>query len=143
MHSSSCLFLYNDPATTENYTYRHTLSLHYARPILVCSRLLRHSPSANPAARAGDIGGPDGRYLRAHRPLYATLRVARVMSERRDRDPDWQYGKTPRPHVSYTGCTPSLSDAALRSEGRRVGQEFESLCRVCWSPNNKKKTKTK
>src|SRR3546814_10755700 len=94
MHSSSCLFLYNDPATTENYTYRHTLSLHYARPILVCSRILRHSPSANPAARAGDIGGPDGRYLRAHRPLYATLRIARVMADRRDRDPDWQYGRS-------------------------------------------------
>src|SRR3546814_14447760 len=29
-----CLFFFNDTATTEIYTYRHTLSLHDALPIL-------------------------------------------------------------------------------------------------------------
>src|SRR3546814_3682048 len=30
----SCSFFFNDPATTEIYTYRHALSLHDALPIL-------------------------------------------------------------------------------------------------------------
>src|SRR3546814_15188123 len=31
----SCAFFFNDPATTEIYTYLHTLSLHDALPILL------------------------------------------------------------------------------------------------------------
>src|SRR3546814_9639627 len=42
-------FLYNDTATTEIYTYRHTLSLHDALPISLRSRSLRMtlSPSGD------------------------------------------------------------------------------------------------
>src|SRR5213075_3509471 len=34
-----CFFFFNDPATTEIYTTRHTLSLHDALPISRCSRI--------------------------------------------------------------------------------------------------------
>src|SRR3546814_20770362 len=36
----SCVFFFNDPATTEIYTYLHTLSLHDALPILGADRFL-------------------------------------------------------------------------------------------------------
>src|SRR3546814_9708394 len=53
-----CLFFVNDPATTEIYTYSHTLSLHYALPISAARRSPRRFrghgvPAACAARRAG------------------------------------------------------------------------------------------
>src|SRR3546814_18404928 len=45
-----CAFFFNDTATTEIYTYGHTLSLHDALPILVP---LRHAGFDRPRRQAG------------------------------------------------------------------------------------------
>src|SRR3546814_14996842 len=42
-------FFFNDPATTENYTYLHTLSLHDALPISCIDALLRGYENAGGA----------------------------------------------------------------------------------------------
>src|SRR3546814_20654005 len=54
------LFFFNDPATTEIYTYLHTLSLHDALPI--CRLFRRHAPrrrlpGQRPRLRSGDRSG--------------------------------------------------------------------------------------
>src|SRR3546814_4980088 len=52
-----CVFLFNDTATTEIYTYCHTLSLHDALPI------------SEPVPRTADAPGHAGQPLGVRRPL--------------------------------------------------------------------------
>src|SRR3546814_21151596 len=52
--STLVLLYYNDSATTEIYTYRHTRSLHDALPISVAMRCTGSSPR---------VRGPDDLYL--------------------------------------------------------------------------------
>src|SRR3546814_14748577 len=61
-----CMFYLHDTATTEIYTYLHTLSLHDALPILSC-RGRSQAPSSRspnlPRALITGITGQDGLYL--------------------------------------------------------------------------------
>src|SRR3546814_16831237 len=49
------VYLFNDTATTESYTYCHTLSLHDALPILSCPSA---SPSAGSTPKNGLVAEP-------------------------------------------------------------------------------------
>src|SRR3546814_15141839 len=76
------VFFFNDTATTEIYTYSHTLSLHDALPIYsACEQLLRLE------AAAATVLDPSTRAVipafQPHRPM---------LSLRTDDDPVWTLG---------------------------------------------------
>src|SRR3546814_12411023 len=53
------IFFFNDTATTDIYTYRHTLSLHDALPILLLLKLQRPAAQAQMLPPDGDGAGRD------------------------------------------------------------------------------------
>src|SRR3546814_11529245 len=87
-------FFFNDTATTEIYTYCHTLSLHDALPIyrrsglrprrLLIRRLIRNAASEDPARGVGGVA-----------PTYV-VRCARVAGPR---------GASSLGRVPHSGCT--------------------------------------
>src|SRR3546814_14281991 len=91
MFSFSVDYFFNDTATTEIYTYRHTLSLHDALPIYDPSRRpqhLGHAPSARPLhdrARRGLARERPDRLLRQQSPthLLALLEMLRRPQDRK------------------------------------------------------------
>src|SRR3546814_14295703 len=111
-------FFFNDTATTEIYTYLHTLSLPDALPISIVAaaataavlRPITSSPAEHTASTApgSDDTGPDGSAVGA--------------------GPD---------ETAVDGL-----EADSRSEERRVGKECARTCRSRWSPYHKKTTHT-
>src|SRR3546814_11998168 len=102
------MFFLNDTATTEIYTYGHTLSLHDALPIW------------RPLARRGSTQG-----------------CARGAADRRcerklGRDRYFERGRGARRHGSRNDRTAGAG-RRRRSEERRVGKECVSTCRSRWS----------
>src|SRR3546814_11301099 len=115
MSCYSCFFFFNLTATTEIYTYLHTLSLHDALPISLPSDAMLVLP----------VWGCLGLliyFLYGYRKSH----VARGLTEVHEDDPD----APPQP-------VPPMPDAptpGYRSEERRVGKECVSTCRSWWSP---------
>src|SRR3546814_14349190 len=60
MYSLLVVFFFNDTATTEIYTYLHTLSLHDALPIYLVRELVR-AATVERKQRVGHVGFADGR----------------------------------------------------------------------------------
>src|SRR3546814_13686403 len=101
------IFFFNDTATTEIYTYGHTLSLHDALPIF--DGLGQHA------------GGHHALVGHIQRALYAQAR---------------QFLRQPATlAIAEMNCGEELQDTHVRrSEERRVGKECVSTCRYRWSP---------
>src|SRR3546814_14966321 len=108
--SHNCSFVFfNDTATTEIYTYRHTLSLHDALPIFTRAALRCTTHVSRSSER------------RSRRRASATLR-----RRSNDRPPTLDLAL----HDAHGQCRRS----SARSEERRVGKEVVSTCRSRWSP---------
>src|SRR3546814_15590740 len=122
-----CFFFFMYTATTEIYTYLHTLSLHDALPISCASSSASLTCSA-------------------HRS-----RIASTSTDADDRTSSWRVF-APSPSASTTRllvmtCARWLPSSpylcgAWRSEERRVGQEYVSTCRVRCCPAHQKKKQT-
>src|SRR3546814_8652393 len=69
----SFYFFFNAPATTEIYTYLHTLSLHYALPISGPTMVRKLWVSKWPASRAMVSVRPITRVRNAGRPGWVTV----------------------------------------------------------------------
>src|SRR3546814_12825165 len=121
-----------DPATTEIYTYCHTLSLHYALPISLRLPFL----GAHPAERLEQRGD-------------AARLAERGDAQRLDRigiacrfDLAQQLGldgfDIAHRHSSCSGgaAAAGIMFPQTRSEERRVGKECVSTCRSRWSPDH-------
>src|SRR3546814_11984251 len=106
-----CMFFFNDTATTEIYTYLHTLPLHDALPICQRAVAVGRRLSVHPDAGGGRGGCGLGAVLIA-----------------------------PIERTAQTGSTNADLLARLaggeRSEERRVGKECVSTCRSRWSPDH-------
>src|SRR3546814_20937926 len=113
------VFFFNDTATTEIYTYLHTLSRHDALPI--CSK------SGVPHTRRQNTGSFG---CAASASMSGTLAVV----------PSHSHGQT----LLRCSAIPHDSGSAMtRSEERRVGKECVSTCRSRWSTyQSKKNTQT-
>src|SRR3546814_13885475 len=120
-------FFFNETATTEIYTYGHTLSLHDALPI--SSRASRSSNSPGPQPRSSTRRAPlssnalttvSSRSSCNSLAIHATpfCSNATLVQGSSQRHPCWR---------------------ARRSEERRVGKECVSTCRSRWSPYHYKK----
>src|SRR3546814_11259724 len=112
------VYLFNDTATTEIYTYLHTLSLHDALPIL--SPKTRPMAATSPKTRASTTHGPTLFESRIHRPMAASKPSSSAVS----------YAKR---LVVKVGSS-LVTNEGKRSEERRVGKECVSTCRSRWSP---------
>src|SRR3546814_18022461 len=126
-------FFFNEPATTEIYTYRHTLSLHDALPISpdrewerFVDLRFRLNPDLPRSARLmlsleRDIDDDDVLKISCRKPL--SLYVTREMT---------------RPGMDglQRWVEVNQGSAAMipRSEERRVGKECGSTCRSRGSP---------
>src|SRR3546814_19895025 len=106
-------FFFNDTATTEIYTYGHTLSLHDALPI-------------SAPEQVSDIALQPGETLTA---VSAGDTVRWVIG-----DTTSGSGDAKRVHVLVKPFAPGLKTNLVRSEERRVGKECVSTCRSRWSP---------
>src|SRR3546814_15603316 len=105
------LFLFfNATATTEFYTYGHTLSLHDALPIFGTSSLVTRSTGAS----------------RSSKP--SSMQIAAIS------DAIEQVGQPSSTTTIRLVLARLLSTVFLRSEARRVGKECVSTCRSRWSP---------
>src|SRR3546814_13953015 len=116
------VFFFNDTATTEIYTYGHTLSLHDALPIYL--------GGAPPPAlhRAARLGADAGHGVFGH-PVDAEL----GRHDQRADDAERRVGQDPyRPDHPYDGRRARL--LWHRTEERRVGKECVSTCRSRWWP---------
>src|SRR3546814_12127620 len=80
MCSMCFFFFFNDTATTEIYTYWHTLSLHDALPIFAASPLRRVAPTPPPKPPHHPASAP-----RATRPAPAPRRRRTTRRPARDR----------------------------------------------------------
>src|SRR3546814_18510838 len=110
-------FFFNDTATTEIYTYGHTLSLHDALPICLAVRQASEAPCrARPAS--GRCGGP------ASTPVSTATAIRCLRKWRKTTI----LGKARRGAVGSPSrrMAEKLDD---RSEERRVGKEGGSPCR--------------
>src|SRR3546814_19166159 len=129
------MLLFKDTATTEIYTYGHTLSLHDALPICCwgsippnCStpnapdRAIRHLlPARNDHASAAALT-----IRRWNRPTRRGVVCCRVHRRRFMFRPDKTNGYRVAFHADEVNH--------CRSEERRVGKECVSTCRSRWSP---------
>src|SRR3546814_20654217 len=132
-------FFFTDAATSEIYTYWHTLSLHDALPIYVVGRRV------DEGAHQGDGSGGVGhlalvRRLRPHQPgeiargfLVAGEGIAaEAPAERGARG-----GRRFKPVVEAVGPGRKRR-GQRRSEERRVGKECVRTCRSRWRPSHYK-----
>src|SRR3546814_20378323 len=107
-----CVFFFNDPATTEIYTYGHTLSLHDALPI--CKLLLRKTRTTH---------GQISRVMRRARTRATTaIRGAAMTVPKR--------ATTPAAQRTCTGkvCAPSsVAGVGLATEERKSGVEGQRV----------------
>src|SRR3546814_20639584 len=132
MTSALCcsVFFFNDTATTESYTYLHTLSLHDALPILP---RLRGAPcdecgldigvldrGRDPDPETGTFRTDRGIQRGAGRKAAPALGFERFVVDR----------QASRQHEKFQSTC--ICDG--RSEERRVGKEGVSTCRSRWSP---------
>src|SRR3546814_20123167 len=121
-----CLFFFNDTATTEIYTYRHTLSLHDALPILgaevstaigrgnadlgQCHDFFLHAPGVNRGRRQAflstDLPGERSVARLEANPIRA-LRIKYLTPLLRRR------------HVKRQGVPPTAADPDLHGVGLR------------------------
>src|SRR3546814_14199993 len=97
---------FKDTATTEIYTYLHTLSLHDALPIPAA---IQQAPQARSWSEYPTLS-------QYHCFAWSTCSLGRMTL------------------VPDDSCGSPLTQAATRSEERRVGKECVSTCRSRWSP---------
>src|SRR3546814_12139512 len=134
------LFFFNDTATTEIYTYGHTLSLHDALPI--CTDCIAHLRARGAARIEANAAAAERWVEQVNAAAEATLLPQAGHS--------WYLGANipgkPRVFMPYAGgmahyrriCDAGVAKgyegfAVERSEERRVGQECVSTCRSRWS----------
>src|SRR3546814_14151733 len=119
-----CFYFFNEPATTEIYTYRHTLSLHDALPIFdTAEPAAPDRPGKRPAAM-------DGRWRTRWRLLRQVVRMRTVLNAG---------GSCSSRHEGrFTDNPPGI---AMRSEEHT--SELQSLMRISYAVFCLKKTNTK
>src|SRR3546814_19772641 len=121
-----CFFFFNDTATTEIYTYGHTLSLHDALPIW-------HLHDGGKKLEDEQPDKEQERTLHEVREDNGVDDVPMIAQEARPAG-DVVHGECRQQHRG----DPAARNA--RSEARRVGKECVSPCRSRWWPSHKKKT---
>src|SRR3546814_16685262 len=132
-----CLFFFKDTATTEIYTYVHTLSRRDALPIY---------PHAGEVVEVQDLGSgaaKDERQLH-RRAQGRELRLRLHADQEEGVDPGCLIGRDPLHGVVDTGDRHRrgaprdhqawIAPPGKRSAERRVGKECVSTCRSRWSP---------
>src|SRR3546814_5041834 len=106
-----CFFLFMDPATTEIYTYGHTLSLHDALPIWPMAEARPGSPSNCPIASASASGSLGG----TTRPLTSSATISAL----------------PPTRVAAIGSAHAQASSRARSEEHT--SELQSLMRISYA----------
>src|SRR3546814_1556282 len=127
------VFFFTYPATTESYTYRHTLSLHGALPIYDRSRL--HPPRAR---------GDHDRRRRARRAARQDDGLCPASDDLRDEGRKF-VSRTWRPVFSPPACGRGRERAYFIASGRRSEEhtsELQSLMRISYAVFCLKKKKT-
>src|SRR3546814_9054397 len=131
-----CVFLFNDTATTEIYTYCHTLSLHDALPI------------SEPVPRTADAPGHAGQPLGVRRPLQhrglvQALSVCCFVQERLQprSTGESQPGRGAKrsPYFACSACRRCSTVSTPRSEEHT--SELQSLMRISYAVFSLKKKK--